>query len=345
MSGESSITAFNPNDQQGIYPRWERWLRSFELFLLSKNVAEAQRKKAMLLLYGEMELQDVFYAISDCDAKGEDPYDKAKKVLTNHFKPKVNTTYKRHLFRNIVQREDETVGQFVTRLHQQAKYCKFTTVDMEICDQIVEKGRSVEVRKRILEKGDIGLEEAMEIAQSFEVASAQTKAMGSDVVAQITTRKENVFQGKLDSSSSSGIKCYRCSYRGHVQSDEKCPAKDKECTKCHKRDHFAAMCRMQRAEKYDDGPDRKETKPSNSANYKDRRKSTTVKQLDGDAADSDNEYAFTLRDEICVLERGEFILAIIGGVEIDLLVDSGSRCNIIDESTWELLKSKRIKCM
>ncbi|KMQ83817.1 transposon ty3-i gap-pol polyprotein [Lasius niger] len=178
---------------------------------------------------------------------------------------------------------------------------------MEICDQVVEKGRSVEVRKRILEKGDIGLKEAMEIAQAFEVASAQTKAMRSDVVAQITARKENVFQGKLDSSSFSGIKCYRCGYRGHVQSDEKCPAKDKECTKCHKRGHFAAMCRMQRAEKYGDGSDRKETKPSNSANYKDRRKSTTVKQLDGDAADSDNEYAFALRDEICVRARRIYI--------------------------------------
>lgn len=57
MLGEASIATFNPNeDQQGIYPRWERWLRSFELFLLSKNVMEAQRRKAILLHYGGMDL-------------------------------------------------------------------------------------------------------------------------------------------------------------------------------------------------------------------------------------------------------------------------------------------------
>ncbi|XP_071626806.1 uncharacterized protein [Temnothorax longispinosus] len=286
MAGESSIAAFNPNeDQHGIYPRWERWLRGFELFLLSKNITETQRKKAMLLHHDGMDLQDIFYAIPDCDVVigNEDPYEKTKKVLTDYFRPKLNTTYERHLFRNMAQKEDETVGQFVTRLRQQAKYCKFASMDTEICDQIIEKGRSMEVRKRILEKGDIELKEAMEIAQAFETASVQTKAIGNNVVARITTKRENA-RGKSDSSSSSGIKCYRCGYRGHAQSDEKCPDRNKECTKYCKKGHFAAMCRTyrDRADKHGDGSDKrdkKEVKTNSSAN-KEERKSTTVKQLD-----------------------------------------------------------------
>lgn len=161
------------------------------------------------------------------------------------------------------------MGQFVTRLRQQAKYCRFATADTEICDQIIEKGRTIEVRKRILEKGDINIKEAMEIAQAFEVASAQTKAMGSDVVARITTRKEKVRRGKP--SSFKVIKCYRCGYHGHVQSDEKCPAKDKECLKCKKEGHFAAMCKTHRAGRYDDGPDKKKARPNSSSNYKERK--------------------------------------------------------------------------
>lgn len=66
-----------------------------------------------------------------------------------------------------------------------------------------------------------------------------------------------------------------------------------------------------------------------------------MKQLDDDTG---NDYAFALRDEIRVLEREEVISANIGGVEIDFLVDSGSRCNIIDQKTWESLKSRGIRC-
>lgn len=66
-----------------------------------------------------------------------------------------------------------------------------------------------------------------------------------------------------------------------------------------------------------------------------------MKQLNVDTGD---DYAFALRDEIRVLEREEVISANIGGVEIDLLVDSGSRCNIIDQKTWESLKSRGIRC-
>ena len=34
----------------------------------------------------------------------------------------------------------------------------------------------------------------------------------------------------------------------------------------------------------------------------------------------------------------------VGGVELEMLVDSGATNNIVDEETWEQLKAKRIKC-
>lgn len=130
---------------------------------------------------------------------------------------------------------------------------------------------------RILEKGDINLKEAMEIAQTFEVTSAQTKAMGSDV-ARITTRKEKVRRGKP--SSFKVIKCYRCGYHGHVQSDEKCPAKDKKCLKCKKKGHFAAMCKTHRAGSYDD-TDQTRRKSDQTAVPTTRREKTNYSEAAG----------------------------------------------------------------
>ena len=38
------------------------------------------------------------------------------------------------------------------------------------------------------------------------------------------------------------------------------------------------------------------------------------------------------------------ILVEVGGVNLDMLIDSGASCNIIDRETWERLKSMKIKC-
>lgn len=42
---------------------------------------------------------------------------------------------------------------------------------------------------------------------------------------------------------------------------------------------------------------------------------------------------------------GKCINAAVGGIVLDLLIDSGASCNIIDEETWKWWKSQNIKCM
>lgn len=160
--GYCGIQHFNTNeDQSAIYPRWKRWLRSFELMLQSQNIVdEVKRKQAMLLHCGGLELQDIFYTIPNTDivTQNEDPYMKTKEVLTNYFKPKINITFERHKFRKMSQKENESIGQFVTKLRQQAKYCSFVSVDEECRDQIIERCQMPEIRRRTLEKGDVTLE-------------------------------------------------------------------------------------------------------------------------------------------------------------------------------------------
>lgn len=34
----------------------------------------------------------------------------------------------------------------------------------------------------------------------------------------------------------------------------------------------------------------------------------------------------------------------LGNVDIDMIIDSGASCNVIDQATWEWLKSRKIKC-
>lgn len=198
--------------------------------LESHNIETAKRKKAMLLHCGGSDLQDIFYAIPDADIiiEDEDPYIKTKEVLTNYFKPKINTTFERHKFRNMSQKEEESIGQFVTRLRQQAKYCSFVSVDDECRDQIIERCQMSEVRRRVLEKGDATLEQVLEIAQALEATSIRLKGMeNTGQVAKISHKGSKRNQIRK-SDNKRDDKCYRCGYKGHQKWEEKCPARGKK---------------------------------------------------------------------------------------------------------------------
>lgn len=248
METKVQILAFDPNGDQGsVFPRWERWLRAVELYFTGKNVTAPKQKKALLLHFGGFELQDVFYAIPGADtvAAEEDAYDKTRTALNDYFKPKTNKTYERHIFRGLAQRDEETMNQFVTRLRQQAKNCEFVSIDEEIKDQIVEKCRSVKVKKRILEQGDMTLNQVIEMAQAHEATTVQLKTMEVETVSKISGKKGR-SQGVENMVKGGGKLCYRCGYTAHFQADLKCPAKNKKCTKCDKVGHFAKMCRSKK---------------------------------------------------------------------------------------------------
>lgn len=66
----------------------------------------------------------------------------------------------------------------------------------------------------------------------------------------------------------------------------------------------------------------------------------TAKYIGGETnRTNDDQYAFMVKD--CDPNRYTFA---VGGVDLDMLIDSGATSNIIDEGTWETLKSKIIVC-
>ena len=75
-------------------------------------------------------------AISGYDQKAED-------ALTRHFVVQVNIPYERHLFREMVQAEGETIDQFAVRLRRKAQQCDYgEQMEAQIRDQIISRCRS-----------------------------------------------------------------------------------------------------------------------------------------------------------------------------------------------------------
>ena len=61
----------------------------------------------------------------------------------------------------------------------------------------------------------------------------------------------------------------------------------------------------------------------------------------GEARREEHEYAFTITGD----QKDNMITISVGGVDLDMLIDSGATSNNLDEDTWESLKEKHVKCV
>ena len=185
MATNDELRGIKPFDCRGdstsVGPRWRRWRKSFQFYVDGRGITAAARRKALLLHCAGVEVQEIFETLTDpgvAEGEDDDVYKAALRTLDAYFTPQVNVPYERHIFRQMKQEEHETVDQFVVRLSNQAVNCEFgATKNEQIRDQIIDKCKSTELRRKLLGKGhELTLAETQKIARSMELS--QTQANG-----------------------------------------------------------------------------------------------------------------------------------------------------------------------
>ena len=112
----SIIQPFDCMDPSQIATRWRRWRRSFDYYIKARGTADPPQKKALLLHTAGINVQDVFETLTLLEAgEQDDEYSLAIRALDEYFLPQTNMPYERHCFRQLQQRDNETVDQFITR--------------------------------------------------------------------------------------------------------------------------------------------------------------------------------------------------------------------------------------
>lgn len=363
MPGPDKLDVEGDTSAVGI--RWERWKRSLLIYLEAADIQIPEKKRATLLHFGGPSLQDIYSNLpganavtsvparaappgeSDTAAESQDVFEIALKKLDEYFLPKQSKVYERHLFRQLKQETGEKMEKFLVRLRNQAGKCGFEKPDNFIIDQITEKCTSHELRKKILTMGDKAtLDEIMTLANTLELVSHQLDVYGKEEngaknheVNQIVNksfRKDQSYNNEARASSQNISRCTRCGSKFHKSTDLNCSAKNKTCHSCKKIGHFSAQCKSRNFETKPQK--RKYSRDQNSSAYTENgkrlrnRKGNYVDMVDGEEAD----YVFQINND-------STITCMIGGVKIDMLIDSGCKPNLITDKTWERLKSEGIK--
>lgn len=180
--------------------RWERWKRVLYIYLEVSNIDIDIKKKASLLHFGGLGLQEVFYNIPGANIKPSenvDVFEVAIAKLDAYFAPKQSKLYERHIFRLLKQEPDEKFEKFILRLRQQADKCQFTDKDENIIDQVTEKCFLPELRKKILCIGDeVTLDRIITEANTLEAVNKQLEEFKNP-----TKSNENIEVNKLETKS------------------------------------------------------------------------------------------------------------------------------------------------
>ena len=108
------------------------------------NLKDQNRKQALLLYY----VRDAVYYIYEA-RRGDsaDTYEATKNVLTSYFDPKQNIQMDIFNFRSCKQKANQSLNDFVTKLHQLVKSCNFTNTDAEILSKYFNTGNRLDYEK------------------------------------------------------------------------------------------------------------------------------------------------------------------------------------------------------
>lgn len=319
--------------------KWTSWLRHFKLMLSIKQINDTAMKKSMLLYTAGTQVQEIFFALPEEESTTEsDEFETMVRVLSEHFVKKRNVTFERHIFRGLQQGPTEKIESFVLRLRQQAQKCNFANqLEDNVKDQMIEKCLSAELKTKILDRGDeLSLAQSVRLAMTHETIIEQLSAMksvGNMMMSSSSELKVNKIEAKRARSSGN---CRNCGGRGHNGGD-KCPAKLRKCFKCNKSGHFASKCYQK-----DNIATGVSKRSANNGPPEKQQREDNVQSVSS-ARTSKSDYIFCVESEDRKKENENEVCAIIGGVKVTAVVDSGSTFNLIDIDSWQRLKRNDIQ--
>ena len=215
-----------------------------------------------------------------------------ERILSKFWKPSSHdASQRRMLFMNVTCSTDEhrsleTIDHYITDVIKLAENCQYGGLrDDLIRDRLVSGIRDDKVREKLLGTKDLRLSKTIEILKTSQALKYRVKDMASVTSDEPVINVNKVKRGnrqavrdkdsesrkrgpnrdqkqlksghKRDRETTNSTNSKPCKFCGkkHEFKRDLCPATDKECHKCKKKGHFAAVCHSAKKPVYTLGED------------------------------------------------------------------------------------------
>jgi len=274
-------------------------------------------KKDALIIFGGQEVARLEKSLPD-PTEGTNDYDKLKSKLNQHFLPKRNKHHARYKFLSMKPNSasETTLAYFGDNR------------DERILEHLIQTiSNKTLIQKAINKRWN--LEQFLTEASQLEDTKIMVNEMRDEShdVAKVTKHRK---PDRRPQETREYSKCGKCGQEKHPRAED-CPARGRNCAKCHKRGHYAAVCRSKTRTSQPRHREHREP------NRKQVRKASTREDSSTSSDDEFFEHMKRIRNIKNEDEQSKMITLRIIDVDVKIEPDSGADVNIMDEHQFKAL--------
>ena len=248
-----------------------------------------------------------------------------------YFTPKRNVIHERAQFHKCIQKEGESVDEYVRRLYELSEHANFPDRDDSIRDRLVLGLQNTEVSEKLQLQIEppLTLELAIRIAKNKEVVSKQIQEQ-RHVDAVKTPRSKQTHSsrgpgrgggpGRSGHATPKQDEKGQCKFCGLSHARRQCPAYGQLCYNCQTKNHFAAVCKKK--------------------SYSQREKEVKQVKVECQSDDTDSEeevvFLMSVSNKIDEPWRQEFV---VDGQTVTFKIDTGADVSCMSFDCYKELKS------
>ena len=226
---------------------FKREWKYFEGSGILKGKNKSQLRCTFLLLIGTAGSR--YIETIDPDDKIKDVKELIKK-LDEYYAPKKNVIIERHNFNTSYQDAGESFKDYYTKIRESAKSCEWPITEEDgLRDKIVQGIRDVNLKKKLLCKADLTLQEAVDICTTEESASALSSKLITCEQKRYNSDEMDINVDKIKKKFGGSDKTRRydkewfCNSCAERHGYGNCPAFRETCRNCKRKGHYAKCCR------------------------------------------------------------------------------------------------------
>ncbi|XP_071491519.1 uncharacterized protein [Diadema antillarum] len=151
MATFGSIGEFNDKDGS-----WTQYVERMSHYFAANDISDGGKQRSILLSVCGASMYNLISSLCAPSKPGELSYSELVTLVTNHREPKPSVIVQRFKFNTRVQKERESLAEYLAELKRLADYCEFGSMLKEMPrDRMVCGVRDERVQRRLLAEPDL----------------------------------------------------------------------------------------------------------------------------------------------------------------------------------------------